>query len=401
MNGTGIERVLFVHDYSGLGGGAELVVHHLRDRFLERGIDARLFASTADEAVAGAEPDHVFDGGTGRLRALREVLNPSAYLRLGRVLRDFDPDAVYLGMFLTQASPAILPRLTERAVIWAPNEFRPICPKGSRMLPEGTRCRDPVGRACLAHRCFRPHGLAPRLLQLSLLRRWLHVVDRTLAPSRAFAEAFERHGIAVDGILRLPVSPGVGRRSRGRIPLVAFAGRLVAEKGCDIAIRAFAGVVEAHPDARLLIAGDGPERAALEALAERIGIGNRIEFAGFLPRSDLERRLEAAWVQCVPSLWDEPYGLVVIEALARGTPVVASAAGALPELVEDARTGYLVPPGEPALLEAAIRRILADPVAADSLGDAARRTTLETFGADAAVDRLLTEFEGIRRDREN
>jgi glycosyltransferase involved in cell wall biosynthesis len=106
-----------------------------------------------------------------------------------------------------------------------------------------------------------------------------------------------------------------------------------------------------------------------------------------------------AWVQCVPSLWDEPFGLVAIEALARGTPVVASAVGALPEFVADERSGYLVPPGDPDALAAALRRVLSDPAAADSLGDAARRTTLKRLDGDACVDRLLTECEDIRRDR--
>jgi glycosyltransferase involved in cell wall biosynthesis len=291
MSATAIERMLIVHDYSGLGGGAELVVHHLRDLLRARGIDARLLTSTAGDTTAGSEPDFVFSGGTGRLRALREVINPSAWARLGRVLRDFDPECVYLGMFLTQASPVILQRLAKRAVIWVPNEFRPVCPKGTRLLPGREPCRDPVGRACLANGCFRPHGLAPRLAQLSLLHRWLPAIDRTLAPSRAFGETLERYGVRVDGILHRPVSPGVGRRSRGPLPIVAYAGRLVPEKGCDIAIRAFASIVEAHPDARLLIAGDGPERAALEALSRELGAAGNVEFAGFLPRAELQRRL--------------------------------------------------------------------------------------------------------------
>lgn len=399
MGVDAIERVLIIHDYSGLGGGAELIVHHLRDLLRARGIDARLLASTADETSPGSEPDAVFGGGTGRLRALREVINPSAYVRLGRVLREFDPDCVYLGMFLTQASPAILPRLADRAVIWAPNEFRAICPKGTRLLPGREPCRDPAGRACLANGCFRPHGLAPRLVQLALLRHWLPAIDRTLPPSRAIGEMLERHGIAVDGILPHPVSPGVGRRERGPRPAIAYAGRLVPEKGCDVAIQAFARLADSHPDARLLIAGDGPERDALEAQCGKAGLASNVEFAGFLPRAELERRLSSAWLQCVPSLWQEPFGLVALEGLARGTPVVASAVGALPELVADGRTGYLVPPGDPAALAVVMDRVLSDPAAADSLADAARLTTLEKFAGDACADRLLTEFEGIRRDR--
>ena len=395
---SSLSRLLIVHDYSSLGGGAELVVHHLRDLLRGRGIDARLFCSTADAAVPGAEPDHTFGGGTGRLRALREVVNPSALLALRRTLRDFDPEGIYLGMFLTQASPAILRLLAGRAVIWAPNEFRATCPSGTRHLPDGRACSQPAGRACLANGCFRPWGLAPRMVQLSLLRRWLPVIDRTFAPSQAFADTLERNGIRVDGVLPHAVPPHVGTRDRHPSPVVAFAGRLVPEKGTHIAVRAFAQIRDEFPDARLRIAGDGPERSGLELLSRELGVEACVDFLGHLPRPELERELAGAWVQCVPSIWDEPFGLVVIEAQARGTVVVASAVGALPELVVDGQTGYLVPPADPAALAAALGRVLADPRAADRLGDAMRIPTRERFDGDAYVDLILTAFKSIRRD---
>jgi len=392
-----LERILIIHDYSGLGGGAELVVQQVRDTLRGRGIDARLLASTADSPVAGSEPDYTYAGGTGRLRSLREVVNPSAVLSLRRTVREFDPQGVYLGMFLTQASPAILPCLSNRAVIWAPNEFRPVCPRGTRLLPDGTRCDQPVGRACLADGCFRPWGLAPRLAQLSLMHRWLNVVDRTLAPSRVFAELLERHGLPVDGVLHHPIPSGAGKRQRHATPIVAFAGRLVPEKGADIAIRAFAGILADFPAARLWIAGDGPERSRLEALGATMGVGANIDFLGRLPRPELERRFSGAWVQCVPSIWDEPFGLVTIEAQARGTPVVASAVGAQPEFIIPGRTGYLVAPGNPTVLASAIGDVLKDPEAADRVGDAAREAALKNFDGDSTIDRLLNEFEDIRR----
>lgn len=396
MTAPALSRLLIIHDYSGVGGGAELAVHHLRELLRGRGIDARLFSSTADAAVSGAEPDHRFAGGTGRLRALREVVNPSALRALRRVLREFDPQGIYLGMFLTQASPAILRLLAGRAVIWAPNEYRAICPRGTRHLPDGRACSQQAGRACLANGCFRPWGLAPRMVQLALLRRWLPAIDRTFAPSRAFADTLERNGIRVDGVLPHAVPPPIGKRDRDPSPVVAFAGRLVPEKGAHIAVQAFAQIREEFPEARLRIAGDGPERHNLEVLSRELGIGAMVEFLGHLPRAELERQLEGAWVQCVPSLWEEPFGLVVIEAQARGTVVVASAVGALPELVVDGETGYLAPPANPAALAAVLRRVLADSGAADRLGDVTRGPTLERFDGDAYVDRILTAFASIR-----
>jgi glycosyltransferase involved in cell wall biosynthesis len=111
----------------------------------------------------------------------------------------------------------------------------------------------------------------------------------------------------------------------------------------------------------------------------------------------LEQRLAAAWVQCVPSLWQEPFGLVAIEAQARGTVVVASDVGALPEIVSNGRTGYLVPRADPVALAEMLRRVLSDPDAADRMGDAARSSTLERYDGASYVDTVLTEFEEIGR----
>ena len=178
------------------------------------------------------------------------------------------------------------------------------------------------------------------------------------------------------------------------------AGPITAERTAAIsgvAIRAFARIVEREPVTRLWIAGEGPEGAALETLAAALGIAANVDFLGHVPRSELEPRLGAAWVQCVPSIWQEPFGLVTIEALARGTPVVASAVGAQPELIVPDRTGRLVPPGDADALANAIGDLLADRDAADRMGDAAREVTLRDFDGDVITGLLLSEFEEIRK----
>jgi len=224
------------------------------------------------------------------------------------------------------------------------------------------------------------------------------VIDSTLAASHAFGETLARQGIPVDGVLHPAVPPGVGRRQRHPTPVVAFAGRLVAEKGADVAIRALARIVAQNSDVRLWIAGEGPQRPDLQSLGEELGVSENVDFLGYLPRLELERRLAGAWVQCVPSLWEEPFGLVAVEAQARGTVLVASAVGALPELVVEGRTGHLVPPGDPVALADAIFGVLADPQAADRLGDAARISTRNRFDGAAYADRIVDEFEDIRSD---
>jgi glycosyltransferase involved in cell wall biosynthesis len=370
----------------------------MRTELRARGIDARLLTSTADPPDEQDPPDYTFRGSTGPLRALRETVNPDAVRVVRRVVGAFDPQVVHLGMILTQASPAVLPAFGGRPVLWVPNEYRPICPRGTRLLPDGRPCPHPVGLACLRNHCFGPPGLAPRLVQLAMLRHWRPLIDHVVSPSRAFADELERHGVSVDevvphGVLISPAAdPSVVVPNR-----IGFAGRLVPEKGAHTVIEALALLPPSMADIRLVIAGDGPDRAVLDDLVTRLGLGSRVEFTGHLSRQDVQRCMASVALQIVPSLWAEPFGLVVVEAMARGTPVLASATGALPELLEDGRTGYLCPPGDPARLAARMVEVLADRAHLAAVGREAMRVAGRAFNVERLTDRFLEIYADLRR----
>lgn len=377
-----------MHDYAGGRGGAEVLMQSMRAALRARGIDARLMTSSADPAETDLAADYVFRGSTGRLRALREMVNLDAVRVARRVLKTFDPQVVHLGMFLTQTSPAILPVFKGRPLIWMPNEHRPTCPRGSRLLPTGQACTDAAGKACLRHQCFGVRGLAPRLLQLRLLARWRPFIDLIVAPSEAFRSELERYGLSVDAVVPhgIPIAPM--SEHQPEVPaFLAFAGRLVPEKGVHVLLDAMALLPASLAHVRLRIAGDGPERGALEARARSLGLADRVEFLGQLSRDAVERRFATAAVQVVPSVWCEPFGLVAVEAMARGTPVVVAAAGALPEIVHDGRTGHVVPAGD----AGALARRLSDVLRQDDAARArmcrdARRAASEMYDIDRVVD---------------
>jgi glycosyltransferase involved in cell wall biosynthesis len=102
-------------------------------------------------------------------------------------------------------------------------------------------------------------------------------------------------------------------------------------------------------------------------------------------------------VAVVPSIWPEPFGLVALEAMAAGRPVIASAAGALPEILGDGKAGVLVPPGDPGALRAALERLLGDPALRQRLADQAARRARE-FGADAVVPRVEAAYRTVAGD---
>jgi glycosyltransferase involved in cell wall biosynthesis len=159
-------------------------------------------------------------------------------------------------------------------------------------------------------------------------------------------------------------------------PHVLFAGRLSPEKG----ILQF---LEASKGLPCVVAGDGP-------LRERVP-----ESPGMVPRGELGAYYERAAFVCVPSL-REGFGMVCLEAMAHGRPVVASAVGGLLDLVEDGVTGLLVPPGDVPALRSAIERLFADDELRRRLGDAARERVRDRFSRNAAADALVDAYEAAR-----
>jgi glycogen(starch) synthase len=165
---------------------------------------------------------------------------------------------------------------------------------------------------------------------------------------------------------------------------MAFAGRLIAKKGADALIAAMELLKNRYPGLHLSLAGDGDERAALEAHAARCGLASRISFVGSLAHEAIYPFLASAALVIVPSRI-EPFGLVALEAAQAGRPVVASAVDGLPEVVAHERTGLLVPPGDAAALAAAIASLLDNPDRAGAMGEAGRHRAENHFSWDRYV----------------
>ncbi len=168
-------------------------------------------------------------------------------------------------------------------------------------------------------------------------------------------------------------------------PMLAFTGRLTAQKDLGVALAALRDV----PEATLVVAGDGEERSRLEAEAERLGVGGRARFLGARRRAEVLGLLAAADAAVLTSAWENfPHGAV--EALAMGTPVIATRVGGVPEIVQDGDNGLLVDPGDPAAFAAALRRYLGDEALQARLR-AAAAPSVERF----APDRVYGELERI------
>lgn len=388
-------RILILHDYAGRRGGAEIIAQDLRTQLRERGHDARLLSSDADPYDETEAPDYLCHGEAGHLRALTETVNLSAYSKLRSALSDFQPDIVHIFMFLTQLSPVVLALLKDVPTVVDINTYRPICPSGTRWIPDRGLCTLRAGDACRRAGCFSAIGMAPRRLQMSLLQRYRGHIDMTVAPSHAMAEILEANDWGVDRVLPYGVPDTGPPEERCATPLFGYAGRLVSEKGVAWLLTAFARAFGSSSAARLLVIGDGPERAALEALAGRLQIAHAVDFLGHRSRSETQSLLRPVWAQIIPSLWPEPFGLVTAEAMMRGSAVIVSDQGASREIVDDERAGFVVPANDVDRLSKALAALAQSPDRALAMGDAARTLAKQRYCADKWFNAYLAIYDDL------
>ena len=169
-------------------------------------------------------------------------------------------------------------------------------------------------------------------------------------------------------------------------PVLLCIGRMRSDKGFDLAIRMFARLRDRGVVAKLVVAGDGPEKNRLEALARGLGLAGHVDFPGWVAPDHVGSMINASTVVVMPSRWPEPFGLVALQAAQMGRPVVACRVGGLPEVVEHRRTGLLVAADDEQAMADAIESLLSDVSSVKRMGERASQIARDKFDFSALVD---------------
>jgi len=240
---------------------------------------------------------------------------------------------------------------------------------------------------------------SPGLARYRAARRIIAVSRFVEASVIASGIAAERVAVVHDGVEIGAATTAEERRIArarwnvsGDILLLGCVGYLLPEKGQEALVRAMRAICEKFPKCRLILAGDGPCRAKLQALAHELEMGNAVKFAGFV--DDIESVYRALDVFVFPSV-AEPLGSSLLAAMAHGLPVIAIASGGVPEIVENGRNGILVEAPEAEKLADSIRRVLGDSALATRMGKAARETAAESFSAGLLVENTVREYQNV------
>ena len=322
-----------------------------------------------------------------------------------RQLGELEPDVVYLHQ--AGEPTAVIDAVVSSGVpaLRFLHDHALFCPRDHKYRVVGRRtCTDTVGLncwTCLGVVRKRPEGPIPIRLRtpssVEAEQRRHMDLDGVVVGSRYMRDHATAHGFDPERVHLNPlyVKPPAELPVVPRKPSeVLFVGGLLRGKGLDVLLEAMAELPER---VTLRVVGDGHQRRLFETIAGELRLGSRVRFDGRLEADALARAYAEATVAVVPSRSPETFSLTGAEALAHGTPVVATDIGGVREWLVPEETGLAVPSCDPQALALAIRRIIDDPALGRRLGEAGRARVLHELSPERHVDALMTLFERLVR----
>jgi glycosyltransferase involved in cell wall biosynthesis/SAM-dependent methyltransferase len=323
------------------------------------------------------------------------VWSPSAAREISGLLGTFRPDVVHIHNLFPMISPSVLEACRRHLVptVVTIHNYRQICPSGD-LFRQGAICHDCVGRLplpAIRHGCYRDSSTATIPLAIAgatQKRLWQTLPSAYIFISSAQRDLFSSLNLAgercfVKHNLVYPME-GSGERE----PVVAYIGRLNEAKGLPLLMEAWDRA--APQELKLVIAGGGPLE---DEVANWARSRSSVDFPGLLSRQECGALLGRARAAIVPSQWQEPFGLVIAEAMSASVPSIAPSHGSFPELITDSEDGVLFPPGDMEALAKLFGEVERDPARFEALG----REACKTYERRFAPEKNVRQLESIYR----
>ena len=370
-------KILLVSPYDlAVSGGVNSHVFPLAEQIRRRGHDVVIAGPSSGPPLTGEDSRTVVVGRPVPIPTAGSVARVALSLRLSRRVKDLlardDFDIVHVHEPLAGMLPITVLRHSQKVNV---GTFHAAKEGGSRLYAYSRR----------------------------LLKRWFRRLDGKIAVSRAAERLIGRYfpgyyniipnGITLEPYLNAEPLPEF---MDGR-PTVLFLGRMEKRKGLHYLLRAFILLKAEMPEARLVVVGDGRRRERYEKTVTKAGVTDVI-FTGRVSEDDKPRYYASASVFCAPNTGNESQGYVLLEAMATGTPVVASNIEGFATVITDGVEGLLVEPKNPRALAAALHELLLDPKRGREMGQRGRDRA-QFFGWDRVAQRVLSYYERLLYER--
>lgn len=335
--------------------------------------------------------------------AIRSVYSIKARKNISRLLDSHKFDLAHLHNIYHHLTPSIIPELKKRKIpiVMTVGDYHLISPNYF-MFHNGSICEkvkpDKYYKAVF-HKCVKGSYLKSLLEVMEkyfyhFLKWEREYIDMFIAPSNFMKSKLLEYGIPEKKVITLPYFVDSGQYKPDYNPgkYILYFGRLSEEKGLMVLLRA----MKLLPEIKLVIAGVGPQENELRIEKKESRIEN-VEFAGYKSGKELTSLIQNCRFTVLPSVWNEVFGLSILESFACGKPVIAARIGGIPEVIDNEKNGLLVKANNPSELVNAIRKLWNNFDQCKKIGEQARNDAVKKFNPDNHLRAMLSIYKSTRR----
>ena len=397
-------RILLVNKFHYLRGGSEKYYFELAQLLKSKGHTVGFFSMKHEENITTGDAEYFveeIDLNTGsKLKALDVIYSQENKRLMAKALEEFKPDIVHINNFQRQLSASIIDAIKEKniPIVMTAHDLNPICP-ASIMLYNGEVCDDCITQGylqCIKKKCVKGSTLKSTLGVMEKKYYDIHKVfrkiDCIISPSEFNKNQLVNGKLKYNEIVTLHNFVNESERNDYVLGDYAFyLGRLSKEKGILNLIEAIGDI----PNAKLLIAGDGPERERIEAYISEHKLDGRITLLGYQNQDSIHKYITNSRFVVIPSICNENCPYSVLEAMEIGKPIVASRIGGIPELIADGENGYLYKADDINELKEKLTLLLDDDEKVNSFAQKSRELYESYYSPDSYYNELIKIYNKV------
>jgi glycosyltransferase involved in cell wall biosynthesis len=341
-------KILIINDYGYVVGGADVHIFQAIKILKERGYDIRLFTTYSAKNIKLVNYTSI--GYKNKL--IYDIFNPLyyfnifSYFKLKQVIREFKPDILHFHNILYELSPSVYKFSKNIPSLIKVPDYYLVCPKVSMMTKQNKICDKYFSYYCFKFKCISRKSNFIRFIfesvRMRFIRKYIKNIKVITTPSdfmkNVVSRLYKNKIVTLNNFVEM-------QKTRKYNPEgdILYVGRLVKTKGIQNLIEAYSKI-NSIGKRKLIIIGEGNSKQNLKQLSVLLKLDKKVIFMG--KKTNLKKYYSRASLVVVPSIWPEPFGIVIIEAMSYGIPVIGSNIGGIPEIINNNKTGYLVKPND-------------------------------------------------------
>lgn len=394
-------RILLVNKFHYLRGGSEKYYFELAKLLKSHGHTVAFFSMKNENNIKTGDREYFVDEidmNTGsKFEALNVIYSKKNKALMEKALEEFKPDIVHINNFQRQLSASIIDAVKEKNIplIMTAHDLNPICP-ASIMLYNGEVCEDCITKgytSCIKKKCIKNSMLKSVLGYIEKKYYDLHKmfckVDCIISPSEFNKNQLLKGKLKCNDITVIHNFVNETKKTNYTLGDCAFYfGRLSREKGILNLVEAINNI----PGARLIIAGDGPERENIQAYIKEHKLENRITLLGYLNQNDIRENIRKCRFVAVPSIWYENCPYSILETMEIGKPIIGSRIGGIPELIQDGINGFTYEHNDVSELTNKLIKMFSNDEMIKQFSKNSKQIFIENYSAETYYNKLMTVY---------